>query len=683
VCQKYFLPHYCKYTKNAKLISLSEKILTSPYSFNMSKKIQYLVISLLALLLYANTIGNRYSLDDDYVINRNESAQQGFVETVTDIVTTHYSVTEKSRFEYRPVVKITFAAEYSIWGNNPHLSHIVNLLIFLITVLLLFKILSRLFGEKYPWLPFLSTLLFIAHPIHTEVVASLKNRDELLAFLFSMWSAWLMIKFCDTRKWYFLVLSVPVYLVAYFSKSSALVFVALIPLILWFAGVRNYKYYLAGFVLIAFTAWFARWIPGQILPGAHREVWGFENPIYEHRGILFRLGTGLVALLFYLRLLIVPYPLRFYYGFDTIPLTHFPDWLSVLSLLIHVGLLLLALAFIRKRHPLSFAILFYLIAISMFSNILKPAVGIVAERYIYAASTGFCIALAYFVLKLFRYEDKPLVSWVGINKGVRMLMLCLVFVYGARTISRNSVWKDHLTLFYNDIPHLKNSFKANFLLAATLQVEVSKTLDNPKLAKRNAKYLADAEVFYSRALEIFDRYPVAWNSMGSFRFMFKNETEMAMKDFKQALSLDPNYTEALYNMGFAFVRKTQYDSAIVYFDKSIRSDPKYLKGYNEKGLAMLNLNDTTGFLETQEIMKKKFPESDFPYINLGNYFLSLKDTATAFHHWESAAERNPDNQPLVLNLANFYARKGNQEKSNYYMRLYRQSVQKQKKQKKD
>ncbi|HPS83605.1 MAG TPA: hypothetical protein PLA88_04770, partial [Bacteroidales bacterium] len=112
----------------------------------MSQKVQYLVIALLSVLLYANTIGNRYSLDDDYVIYKNENVQQGFFKTVSEIVTTHYSVTEKSKFEYRPVVKITFAAEYAIWGNNPHLSHIINLLLFVLTVLLLFKILARLFG---------------------------------------------------------------------------------------------------------------------------------------------------------------------------------------------------------------------------------------------------------------------------------------------------------------------------------------------------------------------------------------------------------------------------------------------------------------------------------------------------------------------------------------------------------
>jgi len=80
----------------------------------------------------------------------------------------------------------------------------------------------------------------------------------------------------------------------------------------------------------------------------------------------------------------------------------------------------------------------------------------------------------------------------------------------------------------------------------------------------------------------------------------------------------------------------------------------------------------------QEAMKNQFPESDFPYINLGNYFLGQKDTSEAFNNWEQAAKRNPDNQPLLLNLSNYYSRKGDMEKSQYYNKLYRQAVQKQK-----
>lgn len=644
----------------------------------MSIKTQYLVIALLSALLYANTIGNRYALDDDYVICTSENVQQGFFKTVSDIAITHYSITEKSRFEYRPVVKITFAAEYFLWGNNPHLSHAINVLLFVITVLLLFRLLHRLFGLKYPWLPFLTAIIFAAHPIHTEVVASLKNRDEMLAFLFSIWTAWLVLKYCDTKKWYFLALSFPVFLIAYFSKSSALVFVALIPLVMWFAGIKNLKYYLTGFLLIAAAAWIARWAPSQFLAESHRTVYGFENPIYEHRGIFYRLGTGLVALLFYARILIIPYPLRFYYGFDTIPLTHFPDLISIISLIFHIGLLFVAILYFRKKHPLSFAILFYLIAISMFSNIVKPAVGIVAERYVYAASLGFCLTVAWFILKLFRYENKPVVSWININKGIRLIMLGLVFIYGARTISRNSVWKDHLTLYYNDIKHCENSFKANFLLASTLHAEVNKTINDPRLGKRNARYITDAEHYYNTAIGIYDRYPVIWNSRGFFRFMFKKENPQAIHDFKKALALNPNYTEALYNLGFVYHQQKNYDSAIVYFERAIVSNPDYIKAYNEKGLAMLNSNDTAGFLTIQTSIKSKFPESDIPYINLGNYFLGLKDTTRAFENWEMAAKRNSDNQALLLNLSNYYARQGNQEKSQHYMTLYWQAVQKQK-----
>jgi len=640
----------------------------------MSKKLQIIILGLLTLLLYANTIGNRYSMDDDFVIYNNETVQKGVVGGFQEIITTHYASNEKSKYEYRPVVKLTFAAEYSIWGKNPHLSHTINLFLFVLTILLLFKILDRLFGESYPWLPFLAALLFAAHPIHTEVVASLKNRDELLAFLLCLWSAWLFIRFSDTKKWYFMPIALLVYLLGYFSKSSALVFVVLIPLILYFAGVRKIGWLVLTVVLLAAAAWLARWLPNQILSGSHRTMWAFENPLYEHRGILYRLGTGLVALLFYLRLLLVPYPLRFYYGYDVIPLTHFPDLISVLSLILHVALLVVAIRLLRKKHPLSFAILFYFIAVSMFSNILRPAVGIVAERYVYAASLGFCLAAAFGILRLFSYHNKPVVPWQRIHGGVRLVMIVLVFIYGARTISRNSVWKDHLTLYYNDIKHCENSFKANFLLASTLQAEIVKTWSEPKFQKRNAQYIKDADMYFQKALKIYDRYPTAWNSYGSLRYMVFRDYDHAVVCFRKAIALKPDYFVAMDNLGTTFFEKQQYDSALVWFRQAVKINPKFESAYTHLGETQLKLSDTTGFFNTQKKMKQQIPASAAPFINTGNFYLQQSDTVQAVSNWESAARLDPSNQLLLLNIANYYGKKGVQDKYQYYMSLYNRAV---------
>ncbi|MCK5029515.1 MAG: hypothetical protein KAR57_07770, partial [Bacteroidales bacterium] len=67
-------------------------------------------------------------------------------------------------------------------------SHFLNVLLYALTALVLFILLERLFSnhksDKWYWsLPFVASLLFLAHPIHTEVVANIKGRDEILSLL--------------------------------------------------------------------------------------------------------------------------------------------------------------------------------------------------------------------------------------------------------------------------------------------------------------------------------------------------------------------------------------------------------------------------------------------------------------------------------------------------------------------
>jgi tetratricopeptide (TPR) repeat protein len=613
-------------------------------------------------------------MDDDFVIFKNEQ-NLNKSDAVQNIFKSYYSDTEKSRYEYRPLVKLSFMLDYMIWKDNPHYSHAVNLLLFLLTLLILFNVLHKLFAAEYPWLPLLAVLIFAAHPIHTEVVASLKNRDELMSFFFSMSTLILMMIALEKKKFILFIPAIVLYFLAYLSKSSALVFAALIPLTLYFHKKENLKFSIIMLVVLLASAWFMRYYPKTFLPDGHRDVWFFENPLYEHRGILFRLGTGLIAILFYIRLLIFPYPLRFYYGYDMLPLSKFPDALSIIALLVLSTLFVFAIIKLKKRHPLSYGILFFLIAISMFSNIVRPAVGIVAERYAYAASFGFAIALAYLILFLSKSLNNKANTLKMLPSRAKYIILFILIIFAARSISRNTVWEDHLSLYYNDIKHLDQSFKANLLIANTLQSEVLLSHDQPKLYQRNIDYLNDAEIYYRKALEIYDGYPNAWNSYGSLKFMFRNDPQGAIPFFKKATSLDPGYTEAWFNLGFSFQKLATIDSAKFYFEKCIMSDNSYQRAYTQKGICELSMGDTSAFYETQAKLQIAAPKSDAPYINIGNLQFQIGDTTHAIANWEKAAELAPDNPTLLTNLANFFLHTGNQEKYNYYYQLHNQIMQ--------
>lgn len=179
-------------------------------------------------LLYANSVFNQYNMDDELVTIQHRLTSRG-IAAIPDIFTSsYYEDASGYSYEYRPVVLATFALEHEIAGDNPHVSHLVSLLLYATCVVLLYRMLALLVPGYSRRLWFFIALLFAVHPAHTEVVCSIKNRDEILALLFGLLTVYAAI--CATsvrRRWYVLV---PVFfLLALLSKKTVMPLVLIIP----------------------------------------------------------------------------------------------------------------------------------------------------------------------------------------------------------------------------------------------------------------------------------------------------------------------------------------------------------------------------------------------------------------------------------------------------------------------
>ena len=92
-------------------------------------------IFILTILIYSNSIKNDFSLDDNYVtvtnhnLPNNPRIEKG-IHGISEIFTTHYIHTKQQSFEYRPITLSTFAIEYELFGCNPHINHLINILLF-------------------------------------------------------------------------------------------------------------------------------------------------------------------------------------------------------------------------------------------------------------------------------------------------------------------------------------------------------------------------------------------------------------------------------------------------------------------------------------------------------------------------------------------------------------------------
>jgi hypothetical protein len=192
-----------------------------------------------------------------------------------------------------------------------------------------------------------------------------------------------------------------------------------------------------------------------------------EYPLGFNASLNEKVGTAAHVLAEYMKLILVPHPMAFYYGYAQVVPVGLDNIQSVISILLHIILLAVALALIR-RHPIfSFGILFYLFSIAIFSNLVQPVVGMMADRFTYVATVGFCIVLAYSLLKVFKINlDKN--ATIEFKPAFIVLMVVILSSYSYLTIARNAQWENHLTLMRHDIKHLDKSAQAHNLLASNL-----------------------------------------------------------------------------------------------------------------------------------------------------------------------------------------------------------------------
>src|SRR5262245_25780699 len=102
---------------------------------------QALIVALLAGLLYANTVPNGYVLDDLPVIQQNPAVQRGLAGIPELLRTDLWHSSSFNLGYYRPLSLITFAVEQQLFGGDPHVSHLINAVLFAIAGGLVFLLL--------------------------------------------------------------------------------------------------------------------------------------------------------------------------------------------------------------------------------------------------------------------------------------------------------------------------------------------------------------------------------------------------------------------------------------------------------------------------------------------------------------------------------------------------------------
>jgi tetratricopeptide (TPR) repeat protein len=609
----------------------------------ISKKLKTslaIILSAIAFILYAQSMKHDYTLDDHKVVDQNTITTKGIAGIPEIFKTDYWYGTGNDELRgpvYRPAPMMIYAIIWEYFPNNPQAYHFINVVFFSATCLLLFLLLFKLFKEKTLLFPFVCSLLYAAHPIHTEVVNNIKSLDEILCFLFALISIWFLLRYSDSKARMPLIFGGISFFLSLLSKETGISFLLIIPLTLYFFS-DNFKKSIVpvSILLVSLTGlWLI--IRSAIFKDLQQnfitETSALNNTLYAAPDFISKYATAFYILLRYVGLLLFPHPLSCDYNFAQIKIQSFSDPGAILGAIVYLAMGIYSVYYLKKKTIISFGILFYLITLAPVSNIFFLGGSSMAERFMYIPSFGFCLILAHLLIRVtksekiaLRYADLP--RFFSTYSTLFLVLIGITALYSIKTISRNKDWKDTLTIFSRDIHVSPNSATANELLGNALLLRGAVTT--------NKTHQTD-----------------------SFN--------LAKKYLKRALEIAPGFYYASSNLGYIYIIEKKADSAFLYLKEGIKYGPDNIELNNYLGSSMLMLGKYDDAVKQFSHIISINPKYEDAYFNLASSYLGKGDANKGLASYLRLIEINPANGKAYYLAAGIYNAQGNRVKAKEFI----------------
>ncbi|KKR31594.1 MAG: hypothetical protein UU37_C0007G0002 [Candidatus Gottesmanbacteria bacterium GW2011_GWA2_41_12] len=567
-----------------------------------NKKIVFLLI-IIGFLVWGNSLRNTLVWDDDENIINNSYIRHISLwpKLFTENQVAGAGVVSN---QYRPILELSYGIEYHIWRLWPVGYHFINIIIHIFNAILIFLILKKIQSAISPstslrvndqqsaikpfnhlTIPFLTSLLFLIHPIQTEAVDYIAGRTDLLGLMFMLITVYLFLKKLFNneamKQWNNLAIYLS-FILALLSKESTIILPGIISLLyLMFAGSdRNYLIFAPKgkrattntdrklnsfasdsqsqiiFVRPEQTTIFLL-IISLIYFFLRLTVFNFQNTLNFYNSnnlfttnIFYRFFTFLSTLPVYLSLFIAPIHL---FMERTNPV--YTSLLYPMPLLgfILISMLVALLILLRKNKLILFSVSWILLTLLPVSNILVPLNSLIAEHWMYIPSVGVFLFVSCFF------------SFLASKKNFRSLTIFIIVIIvislSLRTISRNSDWKDRITFYEQTIKFSPGSARVR---------------NNLAMAYADVKQYEKAEKEYLKSISLSDDYPQTHHNLGNIYVQLKRY-DQAINEYKKAIKMDKYFSPAYFNLTLAYLRKGEKDRAITTLEtygKLFPGDPK-------------------------------------------------------------------------------------------------------------
>ncbi|HLF63728.1 MAG TPA: hypothetical protein VI603_08245 [Saprospiraceae bacterium] len=578
------------------------------------------ILFIVAIAIYFKAIPYEFVLDDQIVVSDNNYTKKG-VNGIDDIFThdsfTGYFGEQKDLVagsRYRPLSLALFALIHEFFGLDARVFHAMNILLYALLGLLIFRVLSVLFHQptaQHRWfasVPMIGALLYVVHPVHTEAVANIKGCDEILAMLGAMGALYAVLRFVCTKSLPWLIASGVFFMAGIMAKENTITFLAVIPLTLYFF---THTRFIKGIAAIA---------PALLMAVAYvlirYKVIGFlfsENTSQDLLNNPFlgmttgeQAATILYTLGLYAKLLVFPHPLTHDYYPYHIPIMDWSDIGTLISGGAYILLLGLAIVGLFRKRIYAFAILYFLATLSIVSNVFFPIGTFMNERFLFMPSLAFSIVVGYYAAR-YIHSTIPWIRWLA--SGLTVLVIaCFTW----RSIVRIPVWKDPLSLNTAGVKVSKNSARANCFMGTALYQKAQET----KHVDERMSVVRQAEIYIDKSLSIIPDYLSA-NQMKSGvvaeYYRFDRDLDKLLVGFAEILERRPGveyvaqYCEYLnkrdidteklldfyYHVGYEILalRLKKYDYALKYLSYGYQLNPNDAKINFGMGKAYIGWGD--------------------------------------------------------------------------------------------
>jgi len=546
------------------------------------KSVYYVaVIALLGMLLYSNTLQNKFLWDDEHYIYRNVYVKNF---DLKNLLTKNVGAgAQRPDNFYRPLQMLSYAVIYKFAGLNVLPYHCFNICLHVLNSILIFTFLLKFVVEGDKMVAFVASLIFITHPVYTEAVTYINGTADPLYTFFSLLGLLCYAKYKSSKNNLYSAFTVLLCVLAVLSKETGIIY----PVLLFTYAIFAYYKNKTGAV------------PSQVskkadkkLSKASKVVSKAEPPLSSHKivnfvkenYIIFICGA-IMAVYFILRLTVLNFQNTLnFYGSENIYTKnlHYRIFTFIKVLLTYYGLLLFPLHLHMERTvPISITldsdVTFSLFLLAIFAILLlriyrkHPAVlygavwfytallpvsGIIpinillSEHWLYLPSIGVWLVFSYIYNKMIKKgAAKYIIGGIG--------FLWLIFL-SVRTIYRNRDWRDPITFYEQTLKYAPWSTRVmnNLAMAYDEKGDVMKALE-----------------LYKRAIANEDIYPELHHNLANV-YLRLNDVENAILEYKKAISMNPGFIHSYKRLAMLYINLHRYDEAKYLLNKALEICPE-------------------------------------------------------------------------------------------------------------